>query len=173
MAMNQSTKEFLNFLQKNPAIRAHIKAPRDATLLYAGKFFKPMWQEIEDLKLIDPQYRSKITLPDVLRQIRIHTQQYQSLLEWAKAIDLVQPWLENGFITWRALSGIFAANASGTVSFAIGSEVSRLKKVFAATELSVLLRNPNIDANTRNLLAYYDRCIKSGQSSINVGFLGG
>ena len=54
MAMNQSTKEFLNFLQKNPAIRAQIKAPRDATLLYAGRFFKPMWQEIEDLKLIDP-----------------------------------------------------------------------------------------------------------------------
>jgi hypothetical protein len=44
-------------------------------------------------------------------------------------------------------------------------------KVFAATELPVLLRNRAVDPLTRDLLAYYDRCLKSGQSGINTGFI--
>lgn len=172
MPLHNVTKELLVFLQKNPSIRSQIKAPHDSTLLYAGRFFKPIWREIEDFKLLNPQYRSKTMLPDVLMNIRVQHQQYQSLLEWAKAIDSVQPWIENGFIAWRALSGIYAANAYGTVSFVIGSGITKADKVFAATELPVLLRNQNIDVTTKDLLAYYDRCIKSGLTNINVGFIG-
>jgi hypothetical protein len=30
-------------------------------------------------------------------------------LVWAKSLDRLVPWEQNGFIAWRALSGIFAA----------------------------------------------------------------
>jgi hypothetical protein len=32
--------------------------------------------------------------------------------------------------------------------------------VFAATELPALLRNPNIDAMTKDVVSYYERCLK-------------
>jgi hypothetical protein len=171
MALHPATKEFLMFLQKNPIIRARIKAPANTTMLYAGRFFKPIWQEIEIAKLTDPQVRSKALLPDVLARIEAPNHPHQSLLQWAKALDSYQPWRENGYVVWRALSGIFASNASGAVSFAIGSGVSKVDKVFAATELPVLMRNPKVDATTKDILAYYGRCIKSGQTAINFGFI--
>jgi len=31
---------------------------------------------------------------------------HPTLLAWAKAIDALQPWKDNGFVAWRALSGI-------------------------------------------------------------------
>jgi hypothetical protein len=80
---------------------------------------------------------------------------------------------ENGFIAWRALSGVFSANAVGAVSFCVGSQVSREQKVFAATELGVLARNAKVDANTRALVAYFQRCVQSRQADINIGFVAG
>jgi hypothetical protein len=94
------------------------------------------------------------------------------LLAWVKALDSLAPWKENGYTAWRALSGIFAANAIGTVSFYIGSSVTRAGKVFVATELPVLMRNPNVDAVTRDVLSYYQRCVQNGRSAINFGFIG-
>jgi hypothetical protein len=173
MPMYPQTKELLNFLQKNPAIRAQIAAPPNQTLLYAGEFFKPIWQELEQLKRSNGQIASKVLLPDVLAEIKTPGQAYPTLLAWAKALDALMPWKENGFIVWRALSGIFVANAHGTVSFYIGSKVTKNEKVFAATEIHVLMRNPNIDAVTKDMLGYYQRCIQSGQSYINAGFIGG
>lgn len=173
MALLQPTKDLLIFLRKNPALRARIAAPPNATLLYAGSFIRPMWQEIVQLKLSLPQMASKQILPDVLARIPTQGQPHPNLLAWAKALDGLAPWRENGFIAWRALSGIFASNARGTVSFCIGSKVTKSDKVFAATELAVLLRNPNIDAITRDMLEYYQRCVSSGQSDINIGFIGG
>lgn len=52
-------------------------------------------------------------------------------------------------VAWRALSGILASNAVGTVSFAIGSGV------------------------TKDILACYQRCIRNRQAAINFGFTGG
>jgi hypothetical protein len=72
---------------------------------------------------------------------------------------------------WRALSGIFAANAEGAVSFQIGSGVTPQRKVFAANEVAVLARNSKVDATTSDLVAYYQRCIASGQPDINTGFM--
>jgi len=109
----------------------------------------------------------------VLASIATPGQAHSSLLAWAKALDSQAPWKENGFLVWRALSGIFASNAKGRVSFAIGSGVTKDEKVFAATELPVLLRNPRIDAVTRDILAYYQRCVQSGMHEINFGFIGG
>ena len=74
-----------------------------------------------------------------------------------------------------SLSGIFASNAIGAVSFQVGSEVSQ-KKVFAMTEVSVLARNPRVDPLTKELLAYFQRCIHTRQTdiiNINVGFIAG
>jgi len=109
----------------------------------------------------------------VLARIQVRGAPHSNLLAWAQALDTQQPWAENGFIAWRALSGIFAANAVGAVSFAIGSPVSAANKVFAATEVSVLARNPNVDATTRDLVAYFQRCIQTRQDHINVGFIAG
>lgn len=173
MPLLQPTKDLLSFLQRNPAVRSRIAAPRNATLLYAGNFFRPIWQEIEQLKTSSPQFAQKQMLPEVLGRLQTPGSVNPTLLAWAKALDSLQPWRENGFVAWRALSGIFAANAVGTVSFCIGSGITRNDKVFAATELPVLLRNPNIDAATKDVLSYYERCVRTGQSAINFGFIGG
>jgi len=172
MPLPQPVKELLSFLQKNPFVRSRIAAPPNATLIYAGNFFRPVWQELETLKRSNPEVASKHMLPDVLGSISTPGQPYPTLLAWAKAFDGLTPWKENGFIVWRALSGIYASNAVGAVSFAIGSGITANDKVFAATELTVLLRNPNIDPITKDILSYYQRCILTHESTINFGFIG-
>ena len=88
-------------------------------------------------------------------------------------MDSLTPWKENGYIAWRALSGIFAASAIGTVSFYVGSGVMRADRVFAATELPVLMRKLNVNGVTKEVLGYYQRCVQNGQSAISFGFIGG
>lgn len=171
MSLHDSTKNILKFLKNNSSVRVQICAAPDKTLLYAGKMIRPAWQELNDLKRTHALFADKEILPDVLRRIAISGQPYSSLLEWAWALDKIEPWKNNGFIVWRALSGIFAANAVGKVSFYIGSGITRSEKVFAATEISVLARNPNIDELTRDVLAYYQRCLKEKQSDMNFGFI--
>lgn len=173
MPLLQPTKDLLKFLQRNPGIRARIRAAPDKTLLYAGNFFRPVWRELADLKLTNPQVAAKQILPDVLAQIHLPGPAFGNLLAWAKDIDRLQPWKENGFIVWRALSGLFAANAVGAVSFCVGSQVSGDEKVFAATEIAVLARNPNVDPLTKDVLAYYQRCLLTKQSNMNFGFIAG
>lgn len=173
MPMATRTRALLRYLHDNAATQAAIAAPPDKALLYAGNFFGPVWQEIEALRRTSPQVAEKVLLPDVLARVQLPGQAFPNLLAWAKDIDNLMPWKENGFIVWRALSGIFAANAVGVVSFYIGSGVTRDEKVFAATELAVLSRNPNIDSMTRDMLSYYQRCVQTKQADINVGFVGG
>lgn len=173
MPLLPQTKELLSFLQKNPGVRARIAAPPNTTLLYAGNFIRPVWQELEQLKRISVAVASKQMLPDVLARIQTPGMTHPHLLAWVKALDTLVPWRENGFIAWRALSGIFAANAVGGVSFCIGSGIEKSEKVFAATELPVLLRNPNVDAITRDVIAYYQRCAQAGQSAVNFGYMNG
>lgn len=173
MALLQPTKDLLGYLRENPAIRSRIAAPPNMTLLYAGNFFKPVWRELAQLKLTNRDIAPKQLLPEILSRIQTPGQPHANLLDWAQALDLLVPWKENGFVAWRALSGIYASNASGTVSFFIGSGITRADKVFAATELPVLLRNPNVDAVTKDVLGYYQRCVQNGQAAVNFGFIGG
>lgn len=171
MSLLPQTRALFVFLKNNPGVRAQIAAPVNGTILYAGQIFKPAWKEVADMKLRLPQLSGRKTLPDTLQGVRLTGQPFPDLLQWAQSIDPLTPWRENGFIAWRALSGIFASNARGAVTFVIGSGVARAEKVFAATEVSVLARNPNIDATTRDLLGYYQRCILSGNSAMSVSFI--
>ena len=170
MVFQPATREFLSFLQKKPGVRQQIRAAHGQTLLYAGGFFKPMWREIEDFKRRDPQLARKEILPEVLARIPAPGTPYPNVRAYVEAVERQVPWQPDGFTMWRALSGIFAANAAGPVSFQIGSGVSD-QKVFAATEASVLARNAKVDATTKDLLAYFQRCIERGQTEINTGFL--
>jgi hypothetical protein len=60
------TRELLQFLHKNPAVRAPIRVAQDQTLLYAGIVTWPAGREIADLKRSMPQMADKRTLPEVL-----------------------------------------------------------------------------------------------------------
>ena len=171
MSLAPQTRELLAFLGKHPILRAQIAAGRDSTILYAGRLIQPAWMEIAEMKKSMPQLATKRTLPEVLETIGTPGCPFPNLLEWAKSLDALQPWEHNGFIGWRALSGIFASNARGSVSFVIGSGITRAEKVFAATEVAVLLRNPHVDEITRDLLEYYQSCIKSGRTDLNVSFI--
>ncbi|HEX6708660.1 MAG TPA: hypothetical protein VF169_28240 [Albitalea sp.] len=171
MSMQPITRNLLEFLHKNPGVRARIRAPANKTLLYAGSFFKPMWQEIADMKRAVPQLRDKVTLTEVLAGIPLHGEPFAHLLAWVERVNDVQPWRDNGFVAWRALSGIFASNAVGAVSFQVGGGISKEAKVFAATEIAVLSRNPNVDAVSKDMLGYYQRCLELQQPSMNAGFI--
>ena len=173
MALLPQTKALLVFLRKNPSVRAQISALPGATILYAGQLIQPAWKEIEEMRKSMPQLETKKTLPDVLGSIRLPGQPFDNLLLWAKSLDSLSPWEHNGFIGWRALSGIFASNAAGAVSFVVGSGVFRATKVFAATEISVLARNPKVDEITRDLLAYYQNCIAAKRSDLCVSYIAG
>ena len=95
-----------------------------------------------------------------------------NLLAYVQDVERQVPWRPDGFTLWRALSGVFASNASGAVSFQVGSGVGS-DKVLVATELSVLSRNPNVDAITRDLVAYYRRYAQNGLTAMNFGFIAG
>jgi hypothetical protein len=174
MALLVQTRAFLNFLQRNPDVRASVRAAPHKTLVYAGGFFKPIWRELADLKQSNPQIAEKDLLPDVCARVPLPASHpFLNLLEWVQHLDNLVPWKENGFIAWRALSGIYAANAVGAVSFYVGSWNPAEAKVFGSTELPVLARNPNVDANTKNLVAYYQRCLETKQAHIDFGFIAG
>jgi hypothetical protein len=181
MALQQTTRAFLAFLHANPQIRKAIRPAPDRAFLYAGTTIrasalgvplaKPMWKEILDLKAAQPEYRDKDTLPDVLARIPTPGAPHATLLAYIQAVEATVPWHPDGFGLWRALSGIYASNVTGRVSFYIGAGITPASKVFAATEVAVLARNPKIDATTRDLLSYYQRCIQRGDLDINVTFL--
>ena len=171
MGLQPGTRALLSILHAQPSLRWQIRAAPDRTLLYSGSFFKPIWKEIAEFKETHPDLASKETLPDVLARLPVPGTTYPSLLAFVQ--DVEQPWQPDGFIVWRALSGIFASNAVGSVSFQIGSGIGAASKAFAATEIPVLLRNPNVDAITKELLAYFQRCIRSRQPDINLGFISG
>ena len=103
MALQSPTKELLTYLQKNPQVRARIAAPANQTLLYAGNFIRPLWQDFEQLRRRTPEAVPKKVLPDVLASIATPGQAHLNLLAWARALDALQPWKENGFIAWLTI----------------------------------------------------------------------
>lgn len=174
MGLSTEVKELLRYLNQNPSIRNQIRAGHDQTLLYAGHFFKPIWDEIKDERKALGLVHSKVILSDVLDEIDLPNAPYANFMEWMQNLDKIKPWDKNGYIAWRALSGIFASNASGKVSFLIGGGVSKSNnKVFAATEIHVLDRNPRIDPVTKNALQYYLRCVNTKHTEINTGLIHG
>jgi hypothetical protein len=98
---------------------------------------------------------------------------YDSLLDWPKALDAVQPWKENGFIVLHALSGIYASDAVGTAPFYIASGIAKTDKALQQLNSQSSRGNPNVDPLTKDILSYYERCIQRGESAINFGFIGG
>ena len=173
MALHIETKALLQFLKNNPAIRSRIKSPPNMTILYAGRLNQAAWMEIKQMRTRYPQLLGRKMLPEVLESIQLVGAPFQNLLVWVQSLESLVPKEHNGFIGWRALSGIFASNAVGAVSFVIGSGITKEEKVFAATEVSVLLRNPHIDATTKDLLAYYQRCIQNKDPNLNLSFIAG
>mgnify|MGYP001793073701 CR=1 FL=1 len=148
-------------------------AARNASEAAAGGFVRAVWEDLEYTKLTHAGFSAKKMLPEVLSGIRLAGAPYPNLLDWAMALDAFPPWKENGVTVWRALSGIFAANAVGTVSICIGSGIKKADKVLAATELPVLLRNQTVDLVTKDILQYYQRCLQQGQSTIDFGYMAG
>lgn len=121
--LHEQTKQFLAFLRRAPQVRAQISAPKDGTLLYAGKLMRNAWEEIAELK--DRGALAGLsTLPDVLARIAVPGTGHRSLLDYTQAVCKDVPWEDDGFIIWRALSGIFASQAQGCVSFYIGAGIS-------------------------------------------------
>jgi hypothetical protein len=173
MPLALETANFMKFLNKNPLIRARIKAPPGKALVYAGKWTSDTWREISALKKKgDSRLESKEILPDVLRRIQLPGPPSRSLLEYAEDVHKRVPKHPDQFVLWRALSGIYAANAEPPVSFLIGGDVGR-DKVFVATELPVLLRNPMViaDPDMRDILEYCRTCVKLGRTEIVVPYL--
>src|SRR5690349_5361192 len=115
MPLHVKTIEFLKYLNQHPIVRTRIRAAPDRTLLYAGRFIKPAWKEIADSKQTLPNVSSKETLPDVLARIVPPDTPFPTLLHYTVDVERQVPWKPDGFTVWRALSGIFAANAVGAV----------------------------------------------------------
>jgi hypothetical protein len=173
VTMQPKTREFLKFLNANSEIRTRIRAPRDGTVLYTGAFFiRPAYKEISEMRKLHPHLATKKMLHEVLASIQLVGQPYPNLLEWIESLKPLEPWNRNGLVAWRAVSGLFASNASGRVSFVVGDGVDKQSKVFAMTEVHILARNPNVDDLTKDLLAYYKRCIDRGEPDIGVAFWG-
>lgn len=189
MALLAPTREFISYLQRHPEVRSKIRALPGKTLLYAGStpfvlghqfgYQAPVWREIRALKLRDPQFADKQILQDVLRSVQTPGTSHLNLLSYAEHIEAEvqkhsrsQPEIDrNQLVVWRALSGLFAANAQGAVSFWLGTGSGGAEKVFASTEVWVLLRNPKIDSVTRDMLAYYETCLKAGNLDITVSLM--
>ena len=172
MALQALTKDFLSFLRQHPEIRNQIRAAPGRTLLYAGSFFKPMWKEIADYKRAHPEVTDKQMLPDVLARITAPGTGYLSLLAYVQDLERQVPWQPDADSPRGALCPASSRRMPpGPVSFHIGSGVHAAQKVFAATEASVLSRNPNVDPTTKDLITYFQRCIQSKQADINLGFI--
>lgn len=164
-SLDPRTRAFLGYLQKNPTLRNRIRAAPDCSVAYAGSFPDgAAWERLLRRQLSDPGTNDFQMLPDVLRLIPcpadlytavgvVTPPQVRTLLDYVNFLTGERPnppyegvpWNDDGFIIWRALSGIFMSNAIGRVRLMIGDAPNPGSKVFYRTEIFVLDRNPNID----------------------------
>lgn len=179
MPLLQQTKDFLAFLQQRRDVRDRIKAGRDKTLLYAGDMraqywgitFTPAWHDIQAIQRKQPG--TVEILPDVLAKLPAPPPHGGTLKTYVAALAEKEKTEENKRVVWRALSGIFASNAEGKVWFYVGSNVSHDTKVFALTEIAVLKRNPRVSVVSQQMLAYYERCVRTKNPNMAFGYLPG
>src|SRR5205823_6102240 len=99
-----------------------------------------------------PEVAGKTTLADALSRIDLPGTPFGNLLAYAQEVERRVPQRPDAFILWRALSGIYAMNAVGKVSFQIGSGMTAMGRVFATTELGIPLRNPLVDEVSKDLM---------------------
>jgi hypothetical protein len=170
MPIQPQTRNFLIYLQQNKGVRDLIRAERNKTLLYAGEFSGPIWSQVESFQRKHPG--AVQILPDVLRSIPAPTGHVGTLKDHVEALTSRVPSTDR-LVIWKALSGIFASNAEGTVYFSVGSGVDPKDKVFPSTEISVLMRNPRVSAVSRQLVEYYQRCVREKKTDMNTGFMPG
>ena len=103
------------------------------------------------------------------------------MLQHLNNLDRLEPWIDNGSRAWKAVLGIYAANAKGRVRFLMGKGVrattgskgvaEQPPKVFAVMEVWVLLHNTNLDEISRDIVEYLTRCVLEGWSDLNIGLL--
>lgn len=170
MPLQPATRNFMIYLKQHREVRDRIRAERDKTLLYAGDFGSPIWMQLESYKRKHPGAIQ--LLPDVLSTIAAPPGFHGTLKDYVDDLARKSPARDQAVI-WKALSGIFASNAEGTVYFSVGSHVTPDTKVFASTEIAVLIRNQNISSTSRELVEYYQRCVRNRTSDINTGFMPG
>jgi hypothetical protein len=169
MRLQPQTVSFLSYLRQNKPIRDRISAPPHRTMLYAGHFTKAAWQELDDYRSNTP-IGQFVTLPDALVRIPGEGKDL-NLLSTVQLLEKQVPWQPDGFTIWRALSGIFAANAIGHVYLYVGSGVDTKTKVFAATEIRVLAKNQKLHPVMKRAVQHLLNCVNSRQSDINFGYL--
>lgn len=172
MPLLQDTTDFLTFLRQNPVLRRRIAAAPDKTLIYAGSFIRPMWKELAAIRLQHPHDTGFELLPEVLGKLPPPPGATGTLKTYVEGLtdEKRMPWKDNGFIIWRALSGIYASNAVGKVYMYVGSGITK-EKVLAATEIGVLARNPNVDPVSLEMIRYIQHCIRTGRADVNMGYL--
>ena len=175
MPLLPETKSFLTYLQQRKDVRALITAGSDKTLLYAGHDgFGPAWRKILDFQRKQPG--AVETLHDVLARLPAPPPHHGTLQSYAEALAQKEK-AANGprseRVVWRTLSGIFASNAKGKVWFYVGFNVDPDTKIFALTEIAVLKRNTGISPESRDMLAYFERCVRTRNSEIGAGYLPG
>ena len=190
MSLHAPTIAFLRYLETHPTVCKQIRAAAGKTMLYAGDggptlgterfgYLVPMWREIARLKSQDPQYHDKEVLHDVIERVAAPDTPFNSVLLYVQ--DVEQKLGELRRITnavidgdtdaiWRAMSAIFAKNAEGPVSICIGRAVNA-RKIFASTELPILLQNQKVDRATHDILHFYDRCFRSGQTDVGLSII--
>jgi hypothetical protein len=174
------TKAFLAFLQKHPELRDRIRAMANCTVAYAGSFTDgAAWERLLRRQLSNPHANDFQMLPDVLKAIPcphdlyaavglITPPQVRNMLDYLQFLTgdgpypKQVPWDDDGFILWRAMSGIFMSNAVGRVRLMVGDAAAPQKKVFFKTEVFVLERNPNIDLFARDAVQQIRSQMKSG-----------
>jgi hypothetical protein len=170
MPIQKQTRDFLIYLKQNKSVRDRIRAERDKTLLYAGEFAGPIWSQVESFQRKHPG--AVQILPDVLRSMPAPPGHAGTLKDHVNALTRGVP-SNDQMVIWKALSGIFASNAEGTVYFSVGSGVDPKNKVFPSTEISVLMRNPRVSPVSKQLVEYYQRCVREKKIDMNTGFMPG
>ncbi len=178
--LKDPTRHFLNYLQKHPDLRARIRAPMGQTVAYAGTVAtEPVWQRLLRMQISAPGPNDFCMLPDILKRIMVPNDMFAAVgLITAPSVrtmlDFVNfltgegglpkqvPWDPDGFIIWRALSGIFMSNAAGRVRLLVADVPNRDGKVFFKTEMFVLSRNPNIDPFSKGALDLLRKQISAG-----------
>jgi hypothetical protein len=191
--MHPELKAFFDFLAANPAVWKAIKAFPGKTLLYTGDLpnefatklhavlppsLRPsvklsgdvvmdgVWTKLGQPVEREEQLRDKEILPQVLGRVALPPQApYRTLGEWVRHLSDRLPAPAQDAL-WRGLSRIFASNAEGAVSFLMGFDVGKTK-VFVDTELPALLANPSVDITTRNMLLYYQECVRKGATTLD------
>lgn len=172
--LDKRLHDLLSLLNKSPAMRARIAAPRDKTIVYSGGVstlngLTRAWQLLTRLKSENPAKYDYVTVEERLRTINV-TSFGGTLYDFAS--NVAQSLQKDGvsdrqqLIVWRALSGIYVQGAIGRVRAFVAPEDRTAKSVFALTEVHVLLRPgvmANIDIN-RDMLIDFRANVRAGES---------